>query len=341
MKQQENSVGESAWQTAAHWRRLDEGRVRCELCPHHCVLREAQTGLCKVRTVRGGELRAAAYGLISAAHIDPIEKKPLYHFHPGSPIYSIGGWGCNFACRFCQNWGISQQVVESDRVVPDEMIERARASGCKLIAYTYNEPLVGFEYVRDCSLIARKAGLKNVLVTNGYIESAPAAELLPLIDALNVDIKSIEEDFYRQQCRGTLDPVLNFCRQAVAQGCHVEITNLLIPTLNDQPAAIERLAQWIARELGPRTPLHVSAYHPDYQTTIRPTTAGALESAFAMCKRHLLFVYLGNVFTDKGQNTLCPDCGQEWIKRSGYATQIRGMRGGVCVHCGRKADVVL
>jgi len=327
--------------TAAHWVRREDGRIECRLCPHHCVLRDKQIGLCKVRQVHGGELKALGYGLLSAAHVDPVEKKPLYHFHPGKPIYSIGGWGCNFACMFCQNWTISQQIArDGARHAPQDVVAEALSSGSRMLAFTYNEPLIGFEFVRDCARLARAAGLRTVLVTNGYVEEAPAAELLPLIDALNVDIKSMAPGFYRRQCRGTLEPVLAFCRQAVAAGCHLEITNLLIPTLNVEEAEVEELATWIKEHLGPLTPLHLSAYHPDFESRIEATPVAALEAAFAICRRHLTYVYMGNVFGAEGQNTVCPGCGNAMVVRKGYSVKTPGLRRGACAECGRKADIV-
>lgn len=327
---------------AEFWHAGPDGVIQCELCPHHCRLKEGQDGLCKVRGVRNGTLWALGYGLISSAHVDPVEKKPLHHFHPGAPIFSIGGWGCNFGCVFCQNWTISQQADwEGRRYPPGDVIRQARQSGCHLIAYTYNEPLVGFEFVRDCSRLAREAGMKNVLVTNGSVDPAPAAELLPLTDAMNVDIKSMNEEFYRRQCRGALAPVLEFCRRAVAAGCHVEITNLIIPTLNDALEEVERLASWIRDELGVNVPLHLSAYHPDYRLRLPPTPADTLDRAFEVCRRHLHYVYVGNLQMKGAQETHCPGCGALQISRDGYEVRVTGLTGGACAHCGRKADVVL
>lgn len=328
--------------TAEHWVDRGSGSVECRLCPHHCRLGEGRTGCCRVRTVRGGRLVADGYGIISSAHVDPVEKKPLYHFHPGEPIFSMGGWGCNLGCVFCQNWTISQQGAgQGPRHAPGEMIDVARREGCRMIAYTYNEPLVGFEFVRDCSVLARQAGMKNVLVTNGYIDEAPAAELLPVIDALNVDIKSMDDAFYRKQCKGELQPVLRFCVQAVKAGCHVEITNLIIPTLNDTDEQVARLATWIRESLGQGVPLHLSAYHPDYRAQWDPTPASTLMRAWEVSRRDLTYVYVGNVMTRQGQDTRCPGCGHELIRRRGYAVTLTGLDDGKCARCGRPADLVL
>jgi pyruvate formate lyase activating enzyme len=327
--------------TAKFWHKTDKGCAQCELCPHGCCVAEGKTGICKVRGVEKGELIALGYGIVSSAHLDPIEKKPLYHFHPGKEIFSIGGWGCNLGCSFCQNWTISQQFIpESERRSPDTIVSETAKAGSIGIAYTYNEPLIGFEFVQDCARLARAEGLVNVLVTNGYVNPGPAAELLPLIDAANVDIKSMDDNFYRKQCKGSLDPVLAFCKQAVAAGCHVEITNLIIPTLNDETKLPETLAKWIADNLGKGVPLHLSAYHPQYKLKIPATEYGALENAYEVCRKHLLYVYMGNVWTSKGQDTQCPDCGETLISRQGYSTKVCGMRDDACAKCGRTIEGV-
>ena len=274
---------------------IEDGRVQCRLCPHGCILHEGQTGLCRVRSVRAGELYADGYGRISSENIDPVEKKPLYHFYPGSSIYSIGGWGCNFSCSFCQNWTISQQVLYGRELTPQQVVVRASQSGGIGIAYTYNEPLISFEFIYDCAVAARNAGLKNVLVTNGYINREPAAELLPLIDALNIDIKSMEDSFYIEQCGGHLRPVLDFAIQAVECGAHVEITNLIIPGLNDDDGKIVRLAEWVADNLGRETPLHLSAYFPQYKLHNPATEKLQVINAVGLARKHLTNVYAGNV----------------------------------------------
>ncbi len=283
---------------------------------------------------------AASYGLISSAQVDPIEKKPLYHFYPGEEIFSIGGWGCNFACVFCQNWTISQQVIEGHRsYTPEEIIAKAQQAGGIGIAYTYNEPLVSFEFVRDCAVLGRQAGLKNVLVTNGFVNTEPAAELLPLIDALNIDVKSMDDAFYAKKCRGHVQPVLDLAVQASSAGCHVEITNLIIPGLNDDDALVTALSEWIASVLGPHTPLHLSAYRPQFKLEVPATKEAQLVRVHELALKHLDYVYLGNVLSGTGQNTVCPGCGATLISRQGYRTRLVGIDDGVCASCHRRADV--
>ena len=328
-------------QTARYWEGAEAAIIHCTLCPHGCTLGEGQTGRCHVRTVRDGSLQAASYGLISSAQLDPIEKKPLHHFYPGEDIFSIGSWGCNFACVFCQNWTISQQVIEGHRAyTPEQIIARAQQAGGIGIAYTYNEPLVSFEFVQDCAVLARRAGLKNVLVTNGCINHEPAAELLPLIDALNIDVKSMDDAFYVNKCRGHVQPVLDLAEQASATGCHVEVTNLIIPGCNDDDALIESLAKWMASALGPNTPLHLSAYRPQFKLQIPATTLEQLVHARELALSHLSYVYLGNVLSGVGQDTVCPDCGKTLISRRGYHTRMVGIVDGMCAACRRAADIV-
>lgn len=326
---------------AEFWHRLADQRVECELCPHHCRIHEGQAGRCRVRGVYGGELKALGYGFLSSAHVDPVEKKPLYHFHPGASIFSIGGWGCNLGCVFCQNWSISQEFCKGRTVhSPKQVLQAMQSEKSALIAYTYNEPLVGYEFVKDCCRLVRDAGGKNVLVTNGYVEEGPAIGLLPLVDALNVDIKSMDDGFYRKYCKATLPPVLSFCQQAVKAGRHVEITNLIIPGLNDADEDFSALAEWIRNNLGPMVPLHLSAYHPDYQLDTPVTPAPTLRRAWEICRQSLAYVYMGNVSVAEGQDTMCPNCGAALIKRQGYETRRVGLTDGVCAGCGRKADVV-
>jgi pyruvate formate lyase activating enzyme len=279
--------------------------------------------------------------MISSAGLDPIEKKPLYHFHPGTMIYSIGGWGCNLACEFCQNWSISQQADEQHSPhSANSIVKEAAGLGSIGVAYTYNEPFVGFEFVKECARLARAAGLANVLVTNGYVNSEPAGDLLPLVDALNIDIKSMDASFYKETCHGSVPPVLLFAKQAAAAGCHVEITNLVIPGLNDEDRNFESLASWIRENLGKRTPLHLSAYRPMYRLQVPATSAALLNKGYSICRSALDYVYMGNVVTDAGQDTCCPTCGTTLIRRRGYKTETVGLTGNHCSRCGRVDDIV-
>ncbi len=327
---------------ARHWHAdIDDEGVVCDLCPHACVVRNGCSGRCGVRVARNGMLEAAGYGRLSSMQVDPVEKKPLYHFHPGSSIFSIGGCGCNFSCEFCQNWSISQRVdLSAETVPPDDVVQAALRAESVGIAYTYNEPLVGFEYVLDCSKAARAVGLANVLVTNGYLKLEPAREILAATDALNIDIKSMDDDFYRKYCKASVAPVLDFARLATHTGCHVEITCLLVPGLNDTSADLEKLADWIASELGATTPLHLSAYYPRHKMNLPPTERAVLENAARICQQRLAYVYLGNVSSEMGRDTLCAGCGAVLIGRQGYATDTSGLREGVCASCGRVPPIV-
>jgi len=328
--------------TAKFWHADANGMIYCDLCPQGCRLTEGKAGLCRVRGVRDGELKAMGYGLISSVGVDPIEKKPLYHFRPGSMIFSFGGWGCNLSCEFCQNWTISQAFeIRSKQYTAEQIVAQALESESIGIAYTYNEPMIGLEFVEECARLARSKGLLNVLVTNGFIKPEPAEELLPLIDALNIDIKSMDDSFYRKMCHGALAPVLAFSVQAVKAGCHVEITNLLIPSLNDDDRAIKDLAVWVRKNLGETTALHLSAYHPQYKVNIPATALELVEHAHELCSAELPYVYMGNVWTDKGSNTICPKCGNIMILRQGYEISVTGLKESSCSKCGRKTDVII
>ncbi len=325
----------------AEYQQPEQNGVRCFLCPHHCLVREGQCGRCHVRCVGDGQLRARSYGRVSSLQIDPIEKKPLYHFYPGSKILSVGGWGCNFACDFCQNWSISQSLdSRGERATPEAVVAAVTRARVGQIAYTYNEPLVNYEFVRDCSRLLHANGVRNVLVTNGFLETEPAEALLPLTDALNVDIKSMDEDFYRRRCRGRLAPVLQFVRLARDAGCHLEITHLLVPENDTVGEQVSRLAEWIADHLGPEVPLHISAYQPQYRSQTPPTQPRQLQEAHDVAVRHLHFVYLGNVVSASGRDTLCPHCGHRWVRRNsgGYnGVSIAGITGSRCSGCGAPA----
>ena len=280
------------------------------------------------------------YGRISSLGLDPIEKKPLYHYHPGAAILSVGFVGCSLHCPFCQNHRISQGTdAPTEELSPASLVATARREGSFGIAYTYSEPLIHLEYVLDCARAAREAGLKNVLVTNGYIEPGPLEEALPLIDAANVDLKSRQDVFYRKELGGALDPVLSFIRAAAGRMA-LEVTTLVIPGRNDTSEEIEEAAAFLA-DLDPEIPYHLSAYTPRYRYTAPPTPPGARVELAAVARRRLRHVYVGNVAGAgaEGTDTRCPDCRAVWITRRGYATAVVGLRGSKCAGCGRESAI--
>lgn len=273
-------------------------KQQCNICPHHCTLAEGQMGLCRGRMNIGGKIVCQNYGKLTALAVDPIEKKPLYHFYPGSKILSVGSYGCNLNCRFCQNSGISmadENELDVLQITPEELVDRAlmlKKPGNIGIAYTYNEPLIGYEFVKDCASLAKRAGMKNVVVTNGYIEEGPLSELLPLIDAFNIDLKGFTEGYY-QKLGGDLATVKRSI-SLVAENCHVEVTTLIIPGDNDSEAEITALSQWIA-SISPEIPLHLSRFFPRWKMQDRAETP--VEQVFALAKlarRYLKYVYEGN-----------------------------------------------
>jgi pyruvate formate lyase activating enzyme len=296
-------------------------------------------GHCRVRFNRGGTLEIPYYGRISSLAVDPIEKKPLYHFHPGERILSAGFVGCSFHCKFCQNWHISQGVDADTRYVgPRELVETARKERSFAVAYTYSEPLIHAEYVMDAARAAREAGLKNVLVSNGYMNEGPAAELLPLIDAANIDLKGWDDSFYRSETGGRLEEVKRFISQAAGK-IHLEVTTLVIPGKNDSAEQIDGIARFVA-SLDPGIPLHISAYHPQYQYDAPPTPPATVRELAAVARRSLRFVYTGNIGPAES-DTACPSCGAVLVRRVGYAVKVTGIGGGACAKCGAKSPVVV
>jgi len=333
-------MSDAGLKEALYWEQADGARVHCLLCPHGCRIGDGELGRCRVRRNVAGTLRSLNYSRISSAHWDPIEKKPLFHFHPGSPILSLGTVGCNLACAFCQNWSISQDTVGTQRLTPDDAVDHARREpGNVGIAYTYNEPFIWYEFVSETAQLAKAAGMKNVLVTNGYVNEAPLRELLPYIDAMNVDIKSTSEDFYRELCRGRPEPPRRTAEIARQAGCHVEVTNLVIPNWNDRDDDIQRLIDWVAG-LGRDVPLHFSRYHPDYKLTEPPTPAETLAKAREMAQQKLDYVYVGNLFGSVGEDTVCPSCGKVVVARRGFAVSRVSVKGGRCEYCGAEIAIV-
>ncbi len=318
---------------AQFWHPLPDGRIFCYLCAQYCRIPRGEVGFCRYRRHDPEGLVLLNYGEISSCALDPIEKKPLYHFHPGSSIFSIGSVGCSLACQFCQNWGISQAEAETIEVGPNRVVElasseAARRQGCIGIAYTYNEPIIWTEYIVDTASRARDRGLKNVLVTSGYATPKPWRELLEVIDAVNIDVKGYTDHFYDSICSGHLAPVRKAVELAVDAGVHVEITTLLIPGANDSEDEIEALARWLA-SLAPSIPLHFSRYFPNYRLQTSPTPIKTLERAREIARRYLQYVYLGNVAT--GQETHCPACGEVVVVR-GAEVQVR-LSDGRCPRC--------
>ena len=311
--------------------------LKCNLCPHRCLLREGASGICGVRFNRKGVIDLPYFGNLSSTAMDPIEKKPLYHFYPGSQIFSVGFFGCNFSCPFCQNYSISQEVSQrSHRVTPEELTDRAVSSGSFGIAYTYSEPLIHFEYVMACCLKARQKGLKNVLVSNGFLLPEPAEKLFAVMDAANIDLKAFTPSFYQKELKGDLDPVLEFIRRAAAK-IHLEVTTLVIPGKNDSDTEIASIAAFLAA-IDTSIPLHLSCYYPTYQYAVPATSPDSVFHLVSVAKNHLKYVYPGNTGT-RGGNTTCPNCQSLLITRTGYHAEITGIKSGQCTTCGEQIPI--
>ena len=331
-------------QPALYYEKLKGQKVVCRLCPHECSLAEGKTGVCKVRTNVNGALMSENYGKLCSMRFDPIEKKPLYHFYPGSLIYSVGSVGCNLSCKFCQNWEISQTCVRDypylKEASPDKIVNLATVRGDNIgIAYTYNEPTVWFEFMLETARLAKERGLKNVAVTNGFINHKPLAELLPFMDAFNVDLKGFTEKFYKKISGASLKPVLDSIKLIKKNKKHLELTNLLITDLNDDENDFRRMLKWIAEEVGKETPLHISRYFPVYKLKNKATSVTTLLRFHKIAKEYLDHVYVGNIMTQEGQHTHCPGCGKKVIERNGYSTYRVGIdKSGNCKYC--KAKII-
>jgi pyruvate formate lyase activating enzyme len=308
-------------------------KIQCNLCPNNCLIAPGKFGVCRVRYNNNGALQLPYYGRLSAVAIDPIEKKPLYHFHPGSSILSIGFVGCSFHCPFCQNYHIAHDTsYPTELVRPQQLIELCEQRGSFGIAYTYSEPIVHLEYILDCAALARKRGLKNVLVSNGYINPEPAEELLELMDAANIDFKSWNPDFYRREIGGKVEEIKRFIGRI-----SLEVTTLVIPTKNDSPEEIEAISRFLA-SLSPEIPYHLSAYYPRYKYSIPPTAPSTLRKLAEVARKHLSFVYLGNVGMEE-TNTLCASCGNLLVRRRGYSVSVKGIEDGRCRECGAQSPI--
>ena len=330
---------------ACHFEQLPQSTVRCRLCPHHCVLTDQKRGICLTRQNLGGTLYSLNYNRPVAEAIDPIEKKPLYHFHPGSFIYSTGPNGCTFKCSFCQNADISQKILSVPEVTTDELLESVVRSGTIGVAYTYSEPYIWFETIMDLAPRVRDAGLVNIMVTNGFFEPSPLAELVDWIDGMNIDIKSMRPEFYRKLCKAQLEPVLRSC-EAVKKRCHLEITNLIIPGENDSDDDFRLLAEFIAGNLGADTPLHLSRYFPRYHLNTPSTSPATLMRAYEITREKLQHVYVGNIrLTGISNDTLCISCGATLVSRSEARTEILSDRTAhgkiVCHQCTALSGILI
>ena len=319
---------------------LKDGAIQCELCPRRCLVPKGKRGYCRVRENQDGKYYSLVYGNPCALHLDPIEKKPFFHVLPGTTALSIATAGCNFHCKFCQNWEISQaspEEVYSYDVSPALVVTKAGEMGARSIAYTYVEPTIFQEYMLDVGEEAKRAGLLNVIHSNGFMNEKPLLDLCEVLDAAQIDLKGFSEDFYRDLCSGSLAPVLETLKTLKEENIHLEITNLMIPTKNDDMGMVQEMCLWIKEELGPDIPLHFSRFYPLYKLTkLPPTPVSTLEKARALAlSAGLQYVYIGNVPGHEGWNTFCPECGQTVIQRTGYMIREIHLNHGQCAFCGR------
>jgi len=332
---------------AMFYEKLEDGAVRCNLCSHRCRVADGKRGLCGVRENRGGVLVSLVYGQVVAEHNDPIEKKPLFHFLPGSKTWSIATVGCNFRCRHCQNFEISQYPhLHGGRIpgsvrTPEEVVAAAKAGGARSLSYTYVEPTVFYEFARDCMVLAHEAGLANVFVSNGYMTPEVIGDLAGLLDAINVDVKALRDDFYRRICSARVEPVLESVRLLRQAGIWVEVTTLLIPGLNDSDEELAGIARFVAG-VDAAIPWHVTAFRPTYKLTDRgPTPPASLQRAREIGLREgVRYVYEGNIPGSGGESTRCPQCGRLVVERLGFLLQANVLRRGCCPDCGHLVDGV-
>lgn len=328
------------------FRRLEGQKIRCDLCAHRCVLEVGKRGICGVRVNEGGTLYSLVYGKAVATHVDPIEKKPLFHFQPGSTSFSIATVGCNFRCAHCQNADISILPADHGHIVgqdlmPQEIVAAAEKSSCRSIAYTYTEPTIFFEYAHDTARLASEKGIKNLFVTNGYMTGEALRAIQPCLDAANVDLKSFSDDHYRQVCGARLQPVLDSLQLMKSLGIWLEVTTLVIPTLNDSEEELRQIAEFIF-SLGPETPWHISQFYPTYQMTqLPPTPVESIRRGREIgLEVGLRYVYTGNVPGDEGESTFCYNCGQRLIHRYGYSILENRLQETRCDRCGAVIDGV-
>jgi pyruvate formate lyase activating enzyme len=319
---------------------LSGGEVQCDLCPKRCRVSKGKRGACRVRENRDGKYYSLVYGNPCAVHLDPIEKKPFFHVHPSTTSFSIATVGCNFQCKFCQNWEISQaspEDVYSYDIPPEMIVRKAKEAGAHSIAYTYVEPTIFYEYMVDICQLVKKAGLLNVCHSNGFINSEPLKNLCKVMDAANIDLKGFTEAFYRDVCSGELNPVLETLKTLKEEKVHLEITNLVIPTQNDDLSRLKEMCLWIKKELGADTPIHFSRFYPLYKLrSLPPTPVSTLEKARnTALSSGLEYVYIGNIPGHEGEHTFCPKCKKLLIQRIGYMVGENHLKGGKCKFCGK------
>ena len=331
---------------AQYYQTLENNQAECLLCPHNCIIQPGKRGLCNVRKNSLGKLISENFSLVSAIHSDPIEKKPLYHFYPGKNILSIGSIGCNLKCKFCQNCSISQIGIEdfdNAKYISSGLIlkEAKRTRNNIGVAYTYNEPTVWFEFMLETAEKVSKEMLKNVVVSNGYINEDPLSELCQYVDAFNIDLKAFTENFYKKQTGASLTPVLKTIEYISKSNCHLEITNLIIPTLNDEIEIFKEMLNELLKISGKDTVLHLSRYYPSYKTNISATEKDTMLRFFSTAKEYLNYVYMGNIITDRGQNTYCPNCNNKLISRNKYYTQVNGLRENKCLICQTEIPIII
>jgi len=327
---------------ALYYTQKENKKIQCELCPQNCIIHSEEFGICKVRQNIEGKLISSNYGLISSMGFDPIEKKPLYHFYPGAEILSVGSFGCNLKCQFCQNWQISQtaldELVRENMISsPEKVAQIAHAKKSNLgVAYTYNEPTIFYEFMLHTAEKVKENNQQNVMVTNGFINSKPLHHLHQVIDAYSVDLKAFNNDFFTKYTKSQLEPVKETLVNIANAGKHLEITNLVIPTLNDNPDEFEQMVKWIAQNTGKETVLHLSRYYPTYQMNIEATSINTLIGFKEIAENYLSYVYMGNINLPEGNNTYCSDCGELLITRKGYMLKKHSLStDGNCSKCGK------
>lgn len=329
---------------AKFYKEIEEKKVNCQLCPRKCIIKNGDLGNCNARKNISGKLYSVVYGKPVAANIDPIEKKPLYHFLPGEVTYSIGTSGCNLHCLHCQNWEISQCKTSafSLNLEPEKLIDVVKKSDFKIISYTYTEPTVFYEYMLDIAKLAKKEGIKNTIVSNGFINKEPLTKLCRYLDGANIDLKSINDSFYREECKGWIDPILDSLKTLKEKGVWLEITNLIIPTLNDKNEEIKKLSEWVKKNLGSSVPVHFTAFYPCYERMeLRPTSPDKVQEARKIAlDAGLKYVYAGNILDWESNSTYCPKCGELLIKRLGFKVAENKLNNGKCSFCNERIDGV-